>query len=150
MRSVKSALVGVMATLARNAARYTCESGRTGRGQGCGGRQTRSADCPDYGRIWSFSGRSLCDQVPQQSRGWQAGFPASAPESFRAGAAVTCWSKRAEFMGRGHGRSRVDKGLRSAPLKLSLVMEPHPQDECYARLHATRNGKGEILATKSE
>jgi len=53
-------------------------------------------------------------------------------------------------MGRGCGRSLIDTGLRSVPLKLSLVMEPHPQDECYARLHATRNGKREILATKSD
>ncbi len=107
-------------------------------------RRARSSACRTHSAIPG----SLRLQLPQQPRGWQASFRAGAPESFRAGAAVTCWSKRAEFMGRGCGRSLIDTGLRSVPLKLSLVMEPHPQDECYARVHATRNGKGGILATK--
>ena len=122
----------------------------TGHLRKCSARRAEKRRLPRSRTNLVVCGRSLCDQLPQQPRGWKAGFPAGAPESFRAGAAVTCWSKRAEFMGRGCGRSLIDTGLQSVPLKLSLVMDPHPQDECYARLHATRNGKGEILATKSD
>ena len=90
----------------------------------------------------------LCDQLPQQPRGWHGCDLFTSAAGSCGGAAFKRWSKRTEFMGRGCGRSSAETGLRGVALELSLDIEASPPGQCYAPQNVARNGKEMKVATK--
>ncbi len=98
------------------------------------------------GRNLHFGPQGETIQVPQHSRAREAGFAAGLAASLDAGAVLKCWSKRAEFIGRGRAPSPIETGVQSIASESSLFMEPHP---CYLCLSARRGIEEKMLATRS-
>jgi len=91
----------------------------------------------------------FCDQCPQQPRGWQGCDLFTSAAGSCGGATFKRWSKRAEFIGRGCGRSPTETGLCGLALELSLDIGASPRINAVRPSKTARNGKEMNAATKS-